>query len=98
MNLQSTERDDVIAIVIEGDIEMTTMKGLKEELLTIAREKEKDLVIDFEKVLYLDSSGIGVLIAISKILKEKGKSLRLINLTGAISRVLELSSLADMIE
>ena len=84
MNLQSTERDDVIAIVIEGDIEMTTMKGLKEELLTIAREKEKDLVIDFEKVLYLDSSGIGVLIAISKILKEKGKSLRLINLTGAI--------------
>jgi len=98
MDIQTTETGDIITIAIEGDIEMITMKGLKEKLMDVVNKNDKDIVIDFSKVGYLDSSGIGILLAISKTLKGKEKNLKLSNLSERISRVLELSSLADMIE
>ncbi len=98
MNVQATETGDVITIVIEGDIEMITMKGLKEQLMDIVEKNDKDMIIDFSKVGYLDSSGIGILLAVSKTLKAKDRKLKLSNLSERISRVLELSSLAEMIK
>lgn len=98
MDIQTTETGDIITIAIEGDIEMITMKGLKEQLMDVVNKNDKDIIIDFSKVGYLDSSGIGILLAISKTLKGKDKNLKLSNLSERISRVLELSSLADMIE
>ena len=97
MDIQTIEAGDSITIAITGDIEMITMKGLKEKLLGIIEENDKDIIIDFSNVGYLDSSGIGVLLTLSKVLKEKEKALKLVNLSERISRVLELSSLADMI-
>ncbi len=98
MDIQTTETGDVITIAINGDIEMITMKGLKERLLDIVNKNDKNIVVDFTNVGYLDSSGIGVLLSLSKTLKEKEKQLKLINLSERIERVLELSSLSDIIE
>ena len=98
MDIQTVETGDIITIAIEGDIEMITMKGLKEQLMDVVTKNDKDIVIDFSRVGYLDSSGIGILLAISKTLKGKEKTLKLSNLSERISRVLELSSLADMID
>ncbi len=98
MDIQTVETGDNITIAINGDIEMITMKGLKERLLEIVHQNNKDIIIDFTNVGYLDSSGIGVLLTLSKTLKEKEKGLKLTNLSERIGRVLELSSLSDMIE
>ncbi|PKL37782.1 MAG: hypothetical protein CVV44_15715 [Spirochaetae bacterium HGW-Spirochaetae-1] len=98
MDIQTVDSGQELIIIINGDVEMIKMKGLKEKLFDVVNETEKNIVIDFANVTYLDSSGIGVLITISKILKEKGKTLKLIHLSERIARVLELSSLADVIE
>jgi anti-sigma B factor antagonist len=98
IDVQTVETGDSTTIIIYGDVEMIRMKALKEKLFNIVNNTEKDIIIDFANVAYLDSSGIGVLITISKTLKEKGKGLKLSNLSERITRVLELSSLADVIE
>jgi len=98
MDIQTVDSGQELIIIINGDVEMIKMKGLKEKLFDVVNETEKNIVIDFANVTYLDSSGIGVLITISKILKEKGKTLKLTHLSERIARVLELSSLADVIE
>jgi len=97
MEIEKKELDDSIVLVFNSDIEVSGMKKMKEELLTTVENNDKDIVIDLSKVNYLDSSGIGVLINISKILKGKGKSLKLINVTEQISRILELSSLNEVL-
>lgn len=98
MNIRRNELDNYTVIALEGNIEMSTMKLLKQQLLEVADSSEKDIKIDFSLVDYLDSSGLGVLLTISKILKSRNKKVKLINIPDKISMVLELSSVKNLIE
>jgi len=96
--ISSEIKNDTLSITIDGDIEMTTLKQLKNELLELVDSTENNVEIDFSKVDYIDSSGIGVLLTAHKRLKAKEKNLKLINLTSRLSRILELSSLNELIK
>ncbi|HOO70623.1 MAG TPA: STAS domain-containing protein [Spirochaetota bacterium] len=98
MNVTSADKGDYTVININGNIEMTTMKSLKEMLLEIAASSDKNIAIDFSKVEYLDSSGLGVLLTISKVLKGRGKKIKLINIPDKIAMVMQLSSVKTLIE
>ncbi len=98
MNVTTSEKDDITIVSIDGNIEMTTMKLLKEKLLDIAATSDKNISIDFSKVEYLDSSGLGVLLTISKLLKSRGKKIKLINIPDKIAMVMQISSVKNLIE
>jgi anti-sigma B factor antagonist len=98
MNVTANDQGDYTVISIDGNIEMTTMKSLKENLLDIAGSTDKNIAIDFSKVEYLDSSGLGVLLTISKLLKGRGKKIKLINIPDKIAMVMQLSSVKNLIE
>lgn len=97
MEINNHIKDDILVIEIDGDVEMTKIKSIKSELMKIVEDNDNDVDIDFSKVNYLDSSGIGVLLTISKMLKQKGKRLRLVHLSERLQRIVELSSLQDVI-
>jgi anti-sigma B factor antagonist len=97
-NYDVTELDSAVIIEIGGDLEMTTIKDFKEWILNYAREKSKDIILDFSKVDYLDSTGISLLINLSKLLQIKKKKLQLTKLSKKISLILELTSLVDDLE
>jgi len=50
-------------------------------------------IIDFKKVNFIDSAGIGNLVGLYRNLNSQGKSLCLINITPHIKRVLEISEI-----
>jgi len=72
MNIDIIEDDSTLGVKISGDIDMLTIKDFKQKMLDLAQTVEKNFIFDLEDVKYIDSSGIGVLISISKILKKKG--------------------------
>jgi len=98
MELKTVDAEDYTFIAIEGDIEMTTMKSLKDRLIGITNSSDKNIAIDFSKVEYLDSSGLGVLLTISKIVKNKGKKIKLVNVPDRIATIMQLSSIKNLIE
>jgi anti-sigma B factor antagonist len=98
MKVTTTENDDTTIINIDGDIEMNTIRALKESLLDIAAASDKNISIDFSSVNYLDSSGLGVLLTISKLLKSRGKKIKLINIPDKIAMVMQISSVKNLIE
>lgn len=98
MKLETNGNENFITVTIDGNIEMTTMKPLKDKLLDIASNSDKNIMIDFSKVEYLDSSGLGVLLTVSKILKSKGKKVKLINIPQKVAMVMQLSSVKHLIE
>ncbi|MCP4138577.1 MAG: STAS domain-containing protein [bacterium] len=98
VEINATETDEKIVIFINGDIEMRTLRGIKEKLFEITKDSDKDIEIDFSGVDYVDSSGIGILLSLSKTQKKKNKLLQLSNLSDKISRILQLSSLIDDME
>ncbi|MBK5258901.1 MAG: STAS domain-containing protein [Thermoanaerobaculia bacterium] len=55
-------------------------------------------VVDFGKLDYISSAGLGVLLAAQKKLSEQGKSLRLINVNGHIRDVFHFSGFDQIFE
>jgi anti-sigma B factor antagonist len=96
MDITINEDDQIVSVVITGDIEMITIKEFKEKLLQLGQSSEKDIDIDLSNVEYIDSSGVGVLISLLKMQKKKGKNLKIEKVSDKVLSVLKLSSLADV--
>src|SRR3712207_7092342 len=54
---------------------------------------EKKFLIDFTNTGYIDSSGLGVLVSLSKKIREQGGELRLANLNEDLRTLFELTKL-----
>ncbi|TAL37091.1 MAG: anti-sigma factor antagonist [Spirochaetes bacterium] len=98
MNIEIKDQDGQVNVVVNGDIEMMTIKEFKEKLLNIGQTVDKDIELDLSNVEYIDSSGIGVLVSLLKLQKKKGKTLKIRKMSSKVMNVLKLSSLSDMFE
>jgi anti-anti-sigma factor len=58
------ERGVVIAEVT-GDIDMSTVAGLRERLFGVA-DSGQPLIVDLNRISFIDSTGLGVLIAVAR--------------------------------
>jgi anti-sigma B factor antagonist len=91
----SRERGVVIA-AITGDIDMSTVAGLRERLFELA-DSGQPLIVDLNRVTFIDSTGLGVLIGAARRAAAHGTSLhavcsrpqtrRLLWLTGVDRRI-----------
>jgi len=98
MDIEVKENAEVVNVVVNGDIEMMTIKNFKEKLFEIGYNTDKNIEIDLSNVNYIDSSGVGVLISLLKLQKKKGKTLNINKVSTKVLNVLKLSSLSDVFE
>jgi anti-sigma B factor antagonist len=88
-----------IAVVrLQGDIDLhnaAKTKTLVESLLTSSYDR---LIIDLSKVRYIDSSGIGALIAAQNKYKKAGGSLVLASISASVSKVLKIAHLSKFFD
>lgn len=96
MDIEVNENVDPVNIVVVGDIEMTSIKEFKTKLLNVGQNVDKDIDLDLSNVNYIDSSGVGVLISLLKLQKNKGKNISISKVSPKVLNVLKLSSLADI--
>lgn len=97
MNFSVTENESCITVILSGDLDMPSIKPFKEASFEITKKSDKDLILDFKNVSYIDSSGIGILLTLNKLQKGKGKSFRIINCSEHIAKIFSLSSLNDVL-
>jgi len=96
MEIEVKELDDNVEIIVDGDIEMMTIKGFKQKLFEVGQNVDKNIEIDLSHVDYIDSSGVGVLISLLKLQKKKGRTLKINKVSSKVLNVLKLSSLSDV--
>jgi anti-sigma B factor antagonist len=98
MDIQIQETDDLVNVIVNGDIEMMSIKNFKEKLFEIGHNIDKNIEIDLSNVDYIDSSGVGVLISLLKLQKKKDKNLNIRKVSPKVLNVLKLSSLSDVFD
>ena len=96
MDIEINDSSDVVNVVVKGDIEMMSIKDFKTKLLDIGQNVDKEIEIDLSNVDYIDSSGVGVLISLLKLQKNKGKTVKINKVSPKVLNVLKLSSLSDV--
>jgi len=93
MAFEVTEKGGVTIIDVEGQLIVGNRQELKQKVLERLDSGERKFLIDFSNTGYIDSSGLGVLVSLSKKIREQGGELRLANLNEDLKTLFELTKL-----
>ena len=86
---------DRAVLRIDGDIDACTAPQLRERVMDLAGRGTVHLIADLRGVGFLDSAGLGALVAARKELRGRAGSLRLVDGPGRIVQVLRITGLSD---
>ena len=93
MAFQVIKENDVTVVAVEGQLIVGNRQELKQKVLEELENGERKFVVDFDQTGYIDSSGLGVLVSLSKKIREQGGELRLANLNEDLRTLFELTKL-----
>ena len=98
MNFQVRKDADVVTIDVEGQLIVGNRQELKQKVLQELDGGSRKFLIDFARTGYIDSSGLGVLVSLSKKIREQGGELRLANLNEDLRTLFELTKLDTLFQ
>jgi anti-sigma B factor antagonist len=87
MTITKTENGDTTVIAVEGRLNTTTANEFGNEVKTLL-ETAENLVFDFEKVEYISSTGLRVLLFAQKEMNKRG-SMKIINVSEEVYDVMK---------
>lgn len=96
MNINKEVKDDVIVIKLDGRLDKLSSPVLDEELKPVIAEN-KNITFDLEKLDYISSAGLRVLLSTKKTLKENGKDISVINIGTDVMNILTVSGFVQLL-
>ncbi|MGB8022121.1 MAG: STAS domain-containing protein [Candidatus Nanopelagicales bacterium] len=95
MDLQLATRSegDVVVVSASGEVDVFTAPGLDAALVGQLDAGASRLVIDLSAVVFLDSTGLGVLVKNLKRAREAGGWIRLVVTSDRIRRIFDITGL-----
>lgn len=98
MSFSIERAGDVTVVTVEGELTVGNRGQLKEMVLARLAQGDESFVIDFDQTGYIDSSGLGVLVSLSKRIREQGGRLRLAGLNQDLRTLFELTKLDSLFQ
>ena len=99
MQIAARHLDKITIFDISGDIDLATSPELRKALLRELRDlKIPRVVLNLERVRYIDSSGVASLVEGLKASRDVGSRLVLFGVNRTIREVLQLSKLLKLFE
>lgn len=83
-------------VAVRGEIDVATSPALREKLYAIIDGGARELVVDLSELGFIDSSGLGVLVAALKHIREQEGELVLSGLQQPALRVFEITDLTAL--
>lgn len=89
---------EVTLIEVAGQLIVGNRQELKRMILAEVEAGTRRFVVDFALTGYIDSSGLGILVSLSKKIREVGGRLRLASLNEDLRTLFELTKLDTLFE
>jgi anti-sigma B factor antagonist len=90
---QTRDSGGVTVVQVDGQLIVGNRQELKDLVQAALDRGDRRLLIDFSRTGYIDSSGLGALVSISKRIREAGGELRLAGLNDDLRSLFELTKL-----
>ena len=98
MSFALKKQEEVVVVDVEGQLIVGNRQELKQKVLDELERGERKFLIDFSQTGYIDSSGLGVLVSLSKRIREMNGDLRLSNLNDDLKTLFELTKLDTLFQ
>jgi len=87
------DQDQSWHVDIMGEVDIHTSGNLKDALNNLLNEKETSIKINCDKLIYIDSTGLGVLIGVLKRVKKNENDIFIQGAQSNISKLLNITGL-----
>ena len=96
--LTHVRKRDVLLVRLEGELDQCSASGIRRDIDALLQGPSvRHLVLDMERMPFMDSSGIGVVLGRYRLLCLRGGSVALMHLTPQVRRIYDLSGMAQII-
>ena len=92
------EMNGITIVEVGGELIVGNRQDLKDTVLERLESGDRRFLIDFSSSSYIDSSGLGVLVSLSKKIRESGGALRLAGLNEDLRTLFELTKLDTLFQ
>ena len=96
LKLGHYSKDGIEVVSVEGEIDIYTAPRLRELLINLASKNNYQLIVNLEKVGFLDSTGLGVLVGGLKRVRPHDGSLDLVCTRERILKLFRVTGLAKV--
>ena len=96
LTLETREADGVTIVAVGGEIDVYTAPKLRECITSLVDEGHRDLVVDLEKVEFMDSTSLGVLVGGLKRVRTHEGSLELVCTQERLLKIFRITGLGKV--
>jgi anti-sigma B factor antagonist len=93
MDIEVRDLGEHKVVAVSGEIDLYNVSELKKVLFSVTDGSHKSVVVDMKNVNYMDSSGIGALVAGQKKMKAHTGKFSLMNIHEDVLNILKLATL-----
>ena len=98
LNINYEKKDKLLFVEITEEIDHHVAEKLRRKIDDdITRYMPRKTILDFSRVTFMDSAGIGMIIGRYKMMKLIGGSLEIVNVSKTVRRILEMSGINKII-
>ena len=86
-------------LIVRGEVDVTTTPRVRAQLISLLSEGNPQVIVDLEGVDFLDSSGLGALVAGLKLARSRSGELRIVcDRQRSVRKVLEVTGLERVLD
>ena len=95
MTISKTQNGSVLEVALEGRLDTMTAPELETELKS-SLDGVTELIMDFEKLEYISSAGLRVLLSAQKTMNNQG-SMKVIHVNDTVMEIFEVTGFVDVL-
>lgn len=98
MDITTRDEGDIKVVMLNGKLDTNTTPAAESEINALIEAGASKLLINFEQLSYISSSGLRLLLATAKRLKVEGGDLQVCSLNEMATEVFEISGFSTILK
>jgi anti-anti-sigma factor len=98
LEVQSEDRDGFVHVALRGELDLSTVGKVQDELRRVEAAAPSVVVLDLSKVTFLDSTGLRCLVTADERARDAGRRLVIVRGPDPVQRVFAITRLEERLE
>jgi anti-sigma B factor antagonist len=98
LEVQSEDTDGRVTVVLSGELDLSSVGKVQDELRRVEADAPALLVLDLSKLTFLDSTGLRCVVTADERAREQGRRLVIVRGPDAVQRVFSITRLEERLE
>lgn len=98
LQVQSEDRDGLVHVALRGELDLSTVGKVQDELRRVEAASPPVVVLDLSKLTFLDSTGLRCLVTADERARDAGRRVVIVRGPDAVQRVFSITRLEERLE